>query len=117
MMPLAFNASTFSTSRKNLYLVRTLENGLDQRSGRSDHVLAIVEDYEHVLVPEEPDQVPNGIVDRNGKAYSRGKRVWYPGRIRNCTQFYKGCAVCVPFDQLTAHFQRESAFSYSAGPH
>ena len=67
-MPLAFNAQTFPTSRKNLYLVRALENGLDSRSGRGDQVLAVVEDYEHVLVPEERDQVPNGMVDRNRKS-------------------------------------------------
>jgi hypothetical protein len=67
-MPLAFNAQTFPTSRKNLYLVRASENGIDQRSGRRDHVLAVVKDYQHVLVPEEPDQVPNGMVDRNRKS-------------------------------------------------
>ena len=93
MDALTFDPERFATGREDMRLRCFADDPFGQHRCRVDHVLAIVENEEDLLVAEKRDKTAERIVGLNHKPKRRGDRRWDELGIGQRTQIDKeNCA-------------------------
>jgi hypothetical protein len=102
--------------RQDVDARRATKNCLGQLGRRVDHVLAIVEQQQHPLVPEAGDQTGKRILGADFQAEDRCNRARHQARVAERRQIDQPHAVFIALDHALGDGEGDRGLADAAGP-
>ncbi len=115
MNPLTLRPQRLAAGREDAHAWRTFQDPYGQSRSGIDHVLAIIEQQEHPLVPEICDQTWERVLGANLEPKHGGKRGRNEVGVTDRCQINQPDAMLMNLDQLLGHGESDGGLADATG--